>query len=131
MIKKGLQEVSEEVGDQRDVLGRLGDMAKEMEEIAQEMRKRGVDERILRRQERILSRLLTAQRSIRRQDQREERISRPGENPQDRESPPPLVPEVTRREQILRGILRGGQDPIPADYRQLVEEYWKALMSKP
>lgn len=131
MIKKGLQDVSEQVGDQRDILGRLDDMVEEMEEIAREMRSRGIDERILRRQEKILSRLLTAQRSIRRQDQREERISRPGETLGDRPSPPPVPPRVTRREQILRGILRGGQDPIPSDYRQLVEEYWKALMSNP
>jgi hypothetical protein len=131
MIRKGMEEVGEEIGSQRDILGRLDDMAKEMEEIAREMRTRGVDERILRRQEKILSRLLTAQRSIRRQDQREERMSRPGENPRNRRSPPALIHQVTRREEIMRGILRGGQDPIPADYRQLVEEYWKALMANP
>jgi hypothetical protein len=131
MIQKGLESVGEELGNQRNVLGRLDEMAKEMEEIAADMRTRGVDERILRRQEKILSRLLTAQKSIRRQDQKEERVSRPGRNPQDRTSPPPVAPQVTRREEILRGILRGGKDPIPADYRQLVEDYWKALMVQP
>jgi hypothetical protein len=131
MIRRGLQEVAEEVGSQRNILGRLDELAKEMEEIANEMRTRGIDERILRRQERILSRLLTAQRSIRRQDEREERISRPGQNPETRESPPPLALRPTAREQLLKGILQGGKDPIPADYRSLVEEYWKALLAEP
>ncbi|MBU2689376.1 MAG: hypothetical protein KJ970_00485 [Candidatus Eisenbacteria bacterium] len=131
MIRRGLEDVNQQMGDQRNVLGRLDDLAEEMKEIAEEMRQRGVDEKILKRQEKILSRLLTAQRSLRKQDEREERISKPGGNSADRSQPQPLPQQTTRREALMRGILRGGQDPIPAEYRRLVEEYWKALMSNP
>jgi hypothetical protein len=131
MIRRGLEEVSQELGDQRNILGRLDDLVEEMEEATREMRRRDARERIMKRQERILSRLLTAQRSIRREDQREERISRPGRPSPQRTPPPPLRTQRTLRDALLRGILRGGQDPIPAEYRRLVEEYWKALMASP
>ena len=37
---------------------------------------------------------------------------------------------LSRREQIRRGILKGAKDPIPDDYRRLVEEYFRALMGE-
>lgn len=126
-IRAGLREVAGSLGDRQDVLGRLDELGKEMEEIVEEMRERNLDERLLRRQERILSRLLTAQRSIRRQDFEEQRRSRTGVDPHDRDAPGPVVTGLSRKEQIRRGILKGAKDPIPDDYRRLVDEYFRAL----
>jgi hypothetical protein len=126
-IRAGLQEVSGSLGDQQNVLGRLDQMGKEMEEIAQAMRDHNFDERVLQRQERILSRLLTAERSLRRQDFEEQRRSRTGVDPADLASPAPLEKVLSEREQIRRGILKGSQDPIPGDFRRIVDEYFRAL----
>lgn len=131
MIRQGLSELQQSMQDQGGMLGRLGDIGKEMEEVVEEMRHRGVDERVLRRQERILSRLLTAQRSLRKEGQKEERVSRTGVNPEDRDSPAPFVPEATEAEALRRGILRGSQDPVPGDFRRLVEIYFRSLGSRP
>lgn len=129
-IRQGLQELSQSMGEQNDMLGRLGDMGKEMEEIAKEMRDRNVDERILRRQEKILSRLLTAQRSLRRQDFEEQRKSRTGVDAENPVSPPPVDPTASTSDALRRGILRGSQDQVPTDFRRLVEQYFRALMEK-
>jgi hypothetical protein len=95
------------------------------------MRERGtVDERILERQQRILSRLLTAQKSIRREDFDDERIARTGVNPEDRESPPPLTDELSGDDLLRRGILRGSQDPVPDEFRSLVDEYFQSLSER-
>lgn len=127
MIRQGLEEVQQSLGGRQDVLGRLGDLGKEMEEVAAEMRHRGVDERVLRRQERILSRLLTAQRSLRKEGQKEERISRTGINPDDRIGPADFTPTASEVEAMRRAILRGGQDPMPGEFRRLVETYFRSL----
>lgn len=131
MIRKGLQEVQNSLGNRSDVLGRLDDLGKEMDEIAQEMRSHNVDQRVLRRQEKILSRLLTAQRSLRKEDYKDERVSRTGQNPEDRPSPGAVANALTRQDLLRRGILRGSQDPVPTDYRTLVEQYFRALSEKP
>lgn len=128
MIRRGLDEVGGALEGRKDVLGRLDDLGKEMEELAEEMRERGsVDERILERQQKILSRLLTAQKSIRREDFDDERIARTGVNPEDRESPPPLTDELSGDDLLRRGILRGSQDPVPDEFRSLVDDYFQSL----
>jgi hypothetical protein len=126
-IRQGLQDLAGQLAGRRDVLGRLDQIAEEMQETAEEMRERNVDQRLLRRQERILSRLLTAQRSIRRQDYEEQRRSRTGVDPGDRDSPGPIPIGLSQREEIRRGILKGSQDPIPDDFRRLVDQYFRAL----
>ena len=127
-IRSGLIELSQSMGNQQDVLGRLDDLAKEMQDIAKEMRERHLDQRIIQRQERILSRLLTAQRSLRRQDFEEQRVSRTGVDPANPVSPAAVQTGLSRREELRRGILKGAQDPIPGDFRRIVDEYFKALM---
>jgi hypothetical protein len=127
MIRQGLQEVEQSLGDQSGVLGRLGDIGKEMEELVQDMRHRGVDERVLRSQERILSRLLTAQKSLRKEGQKEERVSRPGQNPDGRPAPADYTGGPDPAEALRRGILRGGRDPVPGEFRRLVETYFRSL----
>lgn len=127
MIRQGLQEVQQSLGDQSGVLGRLGDIGKEMEELVQEMRHRGVDDRVLRRQERILSRLLTAQKSLRKEGRKEERVSRTGQPEDGRVSPADYSSGPDPAEALRRGILRGGRDPVPGEFRRLVETYFRSL----
>jgi len=127
-IRQGLDEVSQSVGGQQDVLGRLDDLGKEMQEVAKEIRERHLDDRILRRQEKILSRLLTAQRSLRKQDFEDQRRSRTGVDPTNPLAPPPVATGLSRREQLRRGILKGTQDPIPSDFRRIVDAYFRALI---
>jgi hypothetical protein len=131
MIRQGLEEVQQTAGSRSDILGRLDDLGKEMDEVAQQMRSRDVDERILQRQQRILSRLLTAQRSLRKEGEKEERISRPGINPPERVSPPPVASGPSAEEGLRRGILRGSQDPVPGEFRRLVDSYFRSLGKQP
>ncbi|MDM7916770.1 MAG: hypothetical protein QUU85_16120, partial [Candidatus Eisenbacteria bacterium] len=126
-IRAGLQDLAQSMQDRKDVLGRLGDLGEEMEDVVKEMREKNVDPRILDRQEKILSRLLTAQRSVRRQDFEEQRRSRTGIDAENPISPPPVSSTLTAAERLRRGILKGSQDPIPGDFRRIVDEYFRAL----
>lgn len=129
-IRQGLQDLSQSMGDQRNTMGRLDDLAKEMEETVKQMRERNVDDRLLKRQERILSRLLTAQRSLRKQDFEEQRRSRTGVDAENPVSPPPVATGMSESEQLRRGILKGNQDPVPGDFRRIVDAYFRALMER-
>lgn len=126
-IKSGLMDLSQSMGNQQDMLGRLDDLAKEMEDVAKAMRERHLDQRVIQRQEKILSRLLTAQRSLRRQDFEEQRRSRTGVDPANPVSPAAVQTGLSRREELRRGILKGAQDPIPGDFRRIVDEYFRAI----
>jgi hypothetical protein len=118
------------MGEQQGAMGRLDDLAKEMEETVKQMREQNVDERLLKRQEKILSRLLTAQRSLRKQDFEEQRRSRTGVDAENPVSPAPVATGLSENEQLRRGILKGNQDPIPGDFRRIVDAYFRALMEK-
>ncbi len=128
MIKKGMQEVAGQLGDKKDVLGRLDQLAEEMQKVLDDMESKNVDRETIRRQQRILSRMLDAQRSVRRRDMDNERISRVGIDQPDRLSPGAIPAELLNAEDRLKSeVLQGKADPIPPAYRRLVEEYFRAI----
>jgi hypothetical protein len=98
-------------------MGDLDEVIREMEEIVEELRARKAEQRIIERQERVLSRLLSAQRSIRKRDRTEERLARTGVNPGQR--PSPAWVETGRSP---------SKDPVPAEYRRMVEIYMQLLL---
>lgn len=131
MIRRGLNEVAGKMGERKDMLGRLDQLGKEMGEVADEMRRNGgVDDKLLERQEKILNRLLDAQKSVRRKDEREDRESKTAEQ-LNRPSPGPLTRDQLGGSERLRSdILRGQSDQFPAQFRALVEKYFRALSEK-
>lgn len=128
MIKQGLSEVREELGQSGKKMGELDSAVQEMEELVEEMRARNADRRLIQRQEDILSRLLSAQRSIRKRDESEERKSRVGSNPGARQAPGPAQMGESAAEQLRRAMLRGAKDPVPAEYRSMVDRYLRSLL---
>lgn len=131
MIQQGLQDLQQEAQQGAQMMGDLGKIAKEMEDVARELRGRRADPRIVERQERILSRLLTAQRSLRKQDEDEKRESRPGVDAAQRVSPSPVDEGQSPVERLRRAMLRGGQDPVPPEYRRWVDGYMRSLLRVP
>lgn len=132
MIKKGLEEVQGQLGERSDVLGRLDQLAEEMGDLVQKMKDEGVPEEVLRRQEKILSRLLDAQKSVRKEDYSRRRRSETGPDYVNRPSPGPIPPGLlTGQARLQSDILRGAADPYPTEYRRLVEQYFRALTSGP
>jgi len=119
--------LAKEFGDRREILGRLDDTVDEMEKTVAEMERSGASQETVDRQKRILSRLLDAQKSLRRRDYTKERLSRPGEE-YARTRPGSLPDDVTRatedlREDLLRAMERG----YPAEYRDLIRAYFEGL----
>lgn len=119
--------LAREFGDRREILGRLDETADEMARTLEEMQRSGASREAVDRQKRILSRLLDAQRSLRRRDYTRERRSRSG-GQYAQEGPGELgsdVERVTRelREDLLRAMQRG----YPTEYRELIRAYFEGL----
>jgi hypothetical protein len=67
-IRRGLEEATQKLGQSGGTLGRLGDVADEMKKVEQEFRSGRLEQDTVDRQQRILSRLLDAPRSVEKRD---------------------------------------------------------------
>jgi len=128
-ILEEARRLAEEFGNRREILGRLDDTVEEMEGTLGEMERSGASQETVDRQKRILSRLLDAQRSLRRRDHTRERTSRSAQR-YVRTGPGALPPDVERVKQELReDLLRAMQRGYPSEYRELIRAYFQALTS--
>ncbi|MCX6641580.1 MAG: hypothetical protein NTW14_14030 [bacterium] len=108
------------------LMGRLGELGEEMKAAAEDLKNQQVDQRTLQRQERILRRLLDAQKSVREQEYKKERLSRTAEGPYSKPSPDPINLGLTpdeMRENLLKALKEG----YSRDYQQLIRDYFEAL----
>lgn len=128
MIRQGLQQIQGQLESSGKLMGDLDEVIREMEEVVEELRARKAEQRIIERQERVLSRLLSAQRSIRKRDRTEERLAQTGVNPGQRPSPAWVETGRSPAERLQRAMLRGSKDPVPAEYRRMVEIYMQLLL---
>jgi hypothetical protein len=127
MIRKGLEEMQQNFDETKDLLGDVDQLQKEMEDVQKDLAEKHVDPRLMERQQKILSRLLDAQRSIRQQEMSPQRESKTA-TLAERRSPPPIPEELLKKDRTLEeDVLRGSDDRYPAQYRKLVEEYFRAL----
>ncbi len=128
-ILEEARRLAKEFGDRREILGRLDDTVGEIEKTLEEMDRSGASQETVDRQKRILSRLLDAQRSLRRRDYTRERRSRTGDE-YIRSDPPGLPDDLTRASQELReDLLRAMQRDYPSEYRDLIRAYFEGLSS--
>ncbi len=127
-IRRGLAEISEELEGRRDVLGRLDELGGELEDVVEEMSRGNVDRKLVERQQKILSRLLAAEKSIRKQDEDERRLSRSADEVERTTTPAALdADDMGETDALNREIMQGRTDPYPARYRGMIDAYFKAL----
>jgi Domain of unknown function (DUF4175) len=124
-IQQQLRDIEEQARKARELLGRLDKAQEEMHEVVEDMQSENITDETLRVQERIVSRMLDAQRSLHKRDYNEERESRTaidifskgGKLPQDTE----------RMRKLRRDIDRALREGTPEEYEELVREYFKAI----
>ncbi len=126
-ILEEARRLAEEFGNRREILGRLDDTVEEMAQTLQEMERSGASQETVDRQKRILSRLLDAQRSLRRRDYTRERTSETADR-YARSGPGDLPEDIERvRQELREDLLRAMQRGYPSEYRELIRAYFHAL----
>lgn len=129
-VKKAMEDLLKEFGDRLEIVGRLDQMVEDMESVIEDLQQQRASRETIQRQERILSRLLDAQRSVRRRDYNQERESISGEDVI-RQSPEELsLEQQSGRERILRDILRLGNEGYTKDYQELIRQYYERLLEE-
>jgi DNA-binding transcriptional regulator YiaG len=123
-VRQGLEEMMREYGNRGEILGRMDDLIEEAERIIEALRNQRVDEDTLRRQEKILTRLLNAQKSLRRRDYSQRRKSEPGE--EYAVKPPPEL-TLEERERLIEDILYRRRGYYPPEYEELIRAYIRAI----
>jgi hypothetical protein len=128
-IQSQLQDIERKARESRELLGRLDKMQDEMHEVVQDMQSESLDDETLRVQEKIVSRMLDAQRSLHKRDYKEERERRTAEDIFSQGGKP--VTESERAKKLRRDIDRALREGTPEEYEDLVREYFRAISEAP
>jgi hypothetical protein len=126
-IRQQVEQLQKEDEERNKLLGRLDQAQREMKEVEEALKNGNADGETQETQQRILSRMLDAQRSINRRDFDPERESRPGEDIA-RTSPGEIPADLLRESDRLRlDLLKAEADRYPAQYRAFIESYLRSL----
>ncbi|MCK5590535.1 MAG: hypothetical protein KAI72_01145, partial [Candidatus Pacebacteria bacterium] len=130
MIRKSLGQLnkeSQESGQSKKLAANLEKILKEMEEVITNLRSEKVNDDLVQSQEKILSKLLDAQRSINERDFEKQRESESGKT-FTRESPPEL--DLTTEEgmdRLRNELMKAAREGYTRDYEELIRKYYEAL----
>ncbi|MDP3148497.1 MAG: hypothetical protein Q8N83_05150 [Ignavibacteria bacterium] len=130
MIKKSLDELNREAkesGQSKKIPSNLDETLKQMQEVIADMKSEKLSDEIIQKQERILSRLLDAQRSMNERDFEKERESKSGTDKQ-RTSPGELNLAKQKGKDNLKDELNNlYREGYTKDYEELIKRYFEAL----
>jgi hypothetical protein len=129
-VRKSLEDLAREAsrsGELSKLLGDLQRVARDMREVQTDLAGGNVNPETMNKQERILSRLLDAQRSMHERDFEKRRKAETGTNTS-RQSPPPIdLTTVEGRNRLQRDLLRALEEGYARDYEELIKKYFEAL----
>lgn len=134
MIREALKQMLREGREGEgtgSVADQLGGVPEEMEKVEGDLRSGRIKRETVERQERILEKMLEAQRSLYTKEQ--ERSERKAERPSAFEpppSPPAIAPSLMSRPSLRIERGRGAQT-LPRGYEEFVREYYRRLGEEP
>ncbi len=127
MIRQGLEEAMKNAKPGDQILGRMDQAKDDMAQVEQNLQRGRLDDETLARQQKILSRMLDAQRSLNKRDFDAQRESNTGHD-LTRPTPAALRAGLLKREDRVRSdLLRAQAEKYPGEYRSLVEAYLRRL----
>ena len=130
MVRKSLEQLAREAsnsGQLSKLLGDLNRIAQDMREVQTDLAQGMVNPETLRKQERILSRLLDSQRSVRERDFEKKRKAESGKNVA--KSSPGAIDLSTQegRNRLRRDLLKALEEGYSRDYEEVIKKYFEAL----
>ena len=130
MVRKSLEQLAREAaaaGDLKKLMGDLNQAAREMMEVQTDLTTGNFNPETVRKEDRILSRLLDAQRSTRERDYEKKRTSSAG-NDILRESPPSIdLTTIEGRNRLRRDMQKALREGYAREYEDLIKRYFEIL----
>jgi hypothetical protein len=129
-VRKSLDQLNKEAqasGEQKKMLGDLDKIAEEMKEVVHNLEQNDVNRETIQKQERILSRLLDASKSMRERDYEKKRKAQTGTEIA-RRSPGDLDPSTLEgKNKLLDDLLKSLEHGYSKDYQDLIRKYFDEL----
>jgi hypothetical protein len=129
-VRKSLEQLNKEAqasGEQKKMLGDLDKIAEEMKEVVNNLEQNNVNPETIRKQERILSRLLDASKSMRERDYEKKRKAQTGTEIA-RRGPGELDPSALEgKNKLLEDLLKSLEHGYSKDYQELIRKYFDEL----
>lgn len=127
-MRKAMEDLMGEYGERSEITGRFDRMVEEMKQVVKDLENQNVSRETIERQERILSRMLDAQHSVRRREYSRKRQAKSGRRIA-RPSPGP-IPQLPGdwRDRLRRDILRLSEEGYTKEYQELIRKYFEALV---
>ncbi len=133
LIRKSVEQLNQEAkqsGQSKGMAANLNDVLNKMQEVITDMQTEKLDDPLVQKQERILSKLLDAQRSINERDFEKKRESNSGDNLV-RQTPDDLNLSSEKEKNKIRDELnRAINEGYTKDYEMLIRKYYEALQKE-
>ncbi len=130
MVRKSMEQLAKEAaqsGEMSKMLGDLNKIAQEMREVQTDLAQGNVNPETIKKQERILSRMLDSQRSARERDFEKKRKAESGTNVA-RKSPGEIdLNSQEGRNKLRQDLQKAIEEGYAKDYQELIKKYYEAL----
>ncbi len=129
MIREATERVADMMERLSEVLGDLNTVSEEMREVEGELQRGNLNQQVLNKQREILTRLLESSKSLQKREVSKRRKSEVAKTPTVAgDDAPPLDPKLLETIQQIESSLRSGdRESLPPQYRELIQQYFKAL----
>ncbi len=133
VIRKSLDQLNKEAkqsGESKKIPANLEDIMHRMQEVITDMNTEKLDDDLIQKQERILSKLLDAQKSINERDFEKQRESNTGKNIVGK---PPAELNLTTEEgkdKLRDELNKAVREGYSKDYEELIRRYYEALQKE-
>lgn len=129
MIREATERVADMMERLSEVLGDLNSVSEEMREVEGQLQRGNLNQQVLNKQRAILTRLLESSKSLQKREVSKRRKSQVAKTPTAAGADaPPLNPKLLETMQQIESNLRSGeQESLPPQYRELIQQYFKAL----
>jgi len=125
-VRQGMEEFNQKYGGRRDKTGRMDDLVEEMKQVIEDLKKQQVSRQTIERQEKILTRMLDAQQSLKERDFSKQRQAESGRLPENGYLPP-RTDKGKWTPQGLPAWKNWRQEYYPLEYKEILEEYFRSL----
>ncbi|MEJ5263025.1 MAG: hypothetical protein WHT45_10120 [Ignavibacterium sp.] len=132
LIQKSLEQLNKEAresGESKKLPANLENIAKQMQEVITDMQTERLTDDLIQKQERILSKLLDAQRSINEKDFEQERKSETGKNIV-RQSPSEFNLLKQRKDSLKEELDKAMREGYSKDYEELIRRYYELIQQE-
>lgn len=126
-LQRSLEKMMKEMAGKSDAPGRLDAIVNDMEQVVNELKNRRFSRNTIQRQQRILSRMLDSQKSMREREKSNKRKSK-GAVDITRLGPQGLPEDLGERGELLnRELINALREGYARDYQELIRNYFNSL----